>query len=148
MGWIVQLLDIFENPARGNSRMPKRRQSGSVYLPGFQPKDEKPAQNETRNRSFFMVCFNVMERTFCFKMGVDSAICRRSPTLNSRFLRRFQCWCTPLFRALRFSSEGFALALRSRGTALTKSSPGCAHAFGRVELFIFNGLMARIKSVP
>jgi len=33
-----------------------------------------------------------------------------------------------LSMALRFSSEGFALALRSRGTAPTKNSPGCAHA--------------------
>jgi len=32
--------------------------------------------------------------------------------------------------ALRFSSEGFALALGSRGRALTKSSPGCAPACG------------------
>jgi len=53
-----------------------------------------------------------------------------------------------LFCALRFSSEGFALALRSRGTALTKSSPGYALAFGRVELFIFNSLAARLKVVP
>src|SRR5712691_2103276 len=41
--------------------------------------------------------------------------------------------------ALRFSSKGFALALRSRGTALTKSSPGCALALrqaqGRAEFF-------------
>jgi len=43
-----------------------------------------------------------------------------------------------LFYALRFSSEGFALALCSRGTALTKSSPGYAHAFGRSVLFIFS----------
>src|SRR5712692_6995409 len=48
----------------------------------------------------------------------------------------------------RFSSEGFALALGSRGTALTKSSPGCALAFGRVELFIFNSLAARINPCP
>ncbi len=38
-----------------------------------------------------------------------------------------------LFCALRFSSEGFALALGSRGTALTKSSPGYAQACGTVE---------------
>src|SRR5712692_10927066 len=35
--------------------------------------------------------------------------------------------------ALRFSSEGFTLAPGSRGTALTKSSPGCALACGTVE---------------
>jgi len=45
-----------------------------------------------------------------------------------------------LFCALRFSSEGFALALRSRGTALTKSSPGCAHACGSKELLFFSDL--------
>ncbi|PYX94591.1 MAG: hypothetical protein DMG67_01180 [Acidobacteria bacterium] len=50
--------------------------------------------------------------------------------------------------ALRFSSEGFALALGSRGTALTKSSPGCAQAFGRAELFIFQQLSGTDKSVP
>ncbi len=60
-----------------------------------------------------------------------------------------------LFCTLRFSSEGFALALRSRGTALTKSSPGYAHAFGRSVLFIFSSLAAptarrgrRDESVP
>jgi len=37
------------------------------------------------------------------------------------------------FCALRFSSEGFALALRLHGTALTKSSPGYAQACGTVE---------------
>src|SRR5260370_1953346 len=52
------------------------------------------------------------------------------------------------FWALRFSSEGFALALGSRGTALTKSSPGCALPFGRVELFIFNSFSGTDKSVP
>ncbi len=34
------------------------------------------------------------------------------------------------------------------GTALTKSSPGCVYAFGRVELFILNGLTARINPCP
>src|SRR5260370_41163915 len=70
-------------------------------------------------------------------------------------LQRLQRWCIRaapglkrlrknvyLFCALRCSSEGFALALRSHGTALTKSSPGCALAFGRAELFIFNSLAA------
>jgi len=38
-----------------------------------------------------------------------------------------------LFCALRFLSKGFALALGSRGTALTKSSPGYAQACGTVE---------------
>jgi len=52
------------------------------------------------------------------------------------------------FWALLFSSEGFALALGSRGTALTKSSPGCALAFGRAELFIFNSFSGTDKSVP
>src|SRR5260370_42613267 len=49
-----------------------------------------------------------------------------------------------LFCALRFSSEGFALALRSRGTALTKSSPGCALACGTVE----NAFEAPIRRRP
>jgi len=52
------------------------------------------------------------------------------------------------FWALRFSSEGFALALGSRGTALTKNSPSCALAFGRAELFIFNSFSGTDKSVP
>src|SRR6266849_2009914 len=48
--------------------------------------------------------------------------------------------------ALRFSSKGFALALRSRGTALTKSSPGYAHACGSKELLFFRRLNGTTES--
>jgi len=53
-----------------------------------------------------------------------------------------------LFCAFRFLSEGFALALGSRGTALTKSSPGYAQACGSEVLLFCKHFYGTSEAVP
>ncbi len=64
--------------------------------------------------------------------------CYRS--LAFKFLEQFQNWCISVAPLKRLREKLF----------LWRSSrfAGCALAFGRVELFIFNGVAARLKSCP
>src|SRR5260370_19094304 len=81
---------------------------------------------------------------------------RRRYQVCRSFRRRFARGCgKTFFWALHFYLRApqpkpgcYALALRSRDPALASRSLRCAPAFGKLELFIFKSLAARLKVVP